>query len=727
MGRKSDRPRLCFCTAFQCSGKAISAAEFTSHEAASEELITAVQQDDALKKVEDDILKMTLCDSWQSPNPMQPLPLHTPNPCTKEIKDAYWSLLGIDSTINQHQNEVTCALAEWNPDGMIAKPIESRFSTMRDAAAFLSRERAWFCDIAARLSQTPSCGDAINSQFIAVMIKRTDSVSNQIEQRLAQWRELDVQAASSGDHYNTGEFPVGICIVHLTLSVVSVDRYFDHPLRKAHPVIVVTMFVAVVLNVIANVSRMPCNFILRLIKHVLHLAAPSTTWNNIPDDIRTARQKFDLDPVTATYATCPVCSFLYSPTEKDGHQVYPARCTFKRYPTSRSCGARLTKLGVENGVTSRVPIRPYVMQSFTDFVGKLYCRPGIEELIRRTREYVKESEDVWDINQASAIREFRGIDNKIFVDCEDEIRTVWSFSYDAFNPFHNKAAGKSASVGSMAMECLSLPSSFRKRPENIYFAGAVPGPKQPSLEGLNPFMAPLVDVLDHSYLYGTWFTRTFEHPEGRRSREAIIPTVNDLPGSRKVTGSASHSANMFCSLCHLQKSEINCLDESKFRPKTCEEHRKFAKEWLEATSKTRRKALFKKHGVRWSELLRLCYWDPVNWVVVDGMHNLFLGLVRHHFRVVIGTKWDERDDETDMIVRDQTPKETDLKRGRRLLAVPGTTLKQLETLPIPALRELCVEYDVTQTVAQTGHRVKKRPFANALLVRRLVTQLPLSC
>ena len=65
--------------------------------------------------------------------------------------------------------------------------------------------------------------------------------------------------------------------------------------------------------------------------------------------------------------------------------------------------------------------------------------------------------------------------------------------------------------------------------------------------------------------------------------------------------------------------------------------------------------------MRWSELLRLRYWDPVNWVVVDSMHNLFLGLVRHHFRVVIGTKWDERDDENDMIVHDQTPKETDLK------------------------------------------------------------------
>jgi len=55
------------------------------------------------------------------------------------------------------------------------------------------------------------------------------------------------------------------------------------------------------------------------------------------------------------------------------------------------------------------------------------------------------------------------------------------------------------------------------------------------------------------------------------------------------------------------------------------------KEWLDATSKSQRKALYKRNGVHWSELLHLTYWDPVNWVVVDGMHNLFLGIVRHHF------------------------------------------------------------------------------------------------
>ena len=114
-----------------------------------------------------------------------------------------------------------------------------------------------------------------------------------------------------------------------------------------------------------------------------------------------------------------------------------------------------------------------------------------------------------------------------------------------------------------------------------------------------------------------------------------------------------------------------------------------------------------KNSVHWSELLHLTYWDPVNWVVVDGMHNLFLGIVRHHFRVVIGTKWDERDEEIETAFDDQIPHEKDLKRGHWLLA-KGTTLKQLETLPIPALCELCVVYDVQHGVHQQGHQHVKK-------------------
>jgi len=41
-------------------------------------------------------------------------------------------------------------------------------------------------------------------------------------------------------------------------------------------------------------------------------------------------------------------------------------------------------------------------------------------------------------------------------------------------------------------------------------------------------------------------------------------------------------------------------------------------------------------------------------------------------------KWDEQDEEVEMVFNDQTPQEKDLKKGHWLLA-KGTTLKQLET------------------------------------------------
>ena len=119
-------------------------------------------------------------------------------------------------------------------------------------------------------------------------------------------------------------------------------------------------------------------------KQVLRLAFHDSSWNDIPQDIRTAREKFGLDPVTITFATCPACSSLYALTEISGKTTYPVRCAFKRFPTSSACNARLTEVGIERGVGVRVPVRPYIMQSFTDFAGKLYSRPGVEDLIRRT-------------------------------------------------------------------------------------------------------------------------------------------------------------------------------------------------------------------------------------------------------------------------------------------------------------------------------------------------------
>ena len=57
-------------------------------------------------------------------------------------------------------------------------------------------------------------------------------------------------------------------------------------------------------------------------------------------------------------------------------------------------------------------------------------------------------------------------------------------------------------------------------------------------------------------------------------------------------------------------------------------HRQYAHEWLQCNTKSSRETHFKEHGVRWSELLRLPYMDPIRFAVVDPMHCLFLGVAK---------------------------------------------------------------------------------------------------
>ncbi|TFK17271.1 hypothetical protein FA15DRAFT_546184, partial [Coprinopsis marcescibilis] len=68
--------------------------------------------------------------------------------------------------------------------------------------------------------------------------------------------------------------------------------------------------------------------------------------------------------------------------------------------------------------------------------------------------------------------------------------------------------------------------------------------------------------------------------------------------------------------------------------RSCADHRKAAEEYLNACDSMARKVALDKHGVRWSEFLCLPYWDPSTFLVVDTMHNLFLGNIKRHCRNV---------------------------------------------------------------------------------------------
>ncbi|RXW18043.1 hypothetical protein EST38_g7821 [Candolleomyces aberdarensis] len=323
---------------------------------------------------------------------------------------------------------------------------------------------------------------------------------------------------------------------------------------------------------------------------------------------------------------------------------------------------------------------------------------------------------VSNINEAAAIRGFKDSDGNVSVDSEKELRTVWSLSYDTYNPLHNKAAGKSASVEAIGMACLSLPPSIRTKPENLYLVGLVPGPRQPCLEGLNGYLNPLVKVLKELYEDGTWFEQTYEHPEGRRSREAVIPSINDLPGGLKLVGHASHTANIFCAKCHVKKKGINNIDTDSdpFKLMTQEEYRRAASDWRDAMTKAQRNAIFKRTGIRYSVLLELDYWNPVSYVVIDGMHTLFLGIVRHRFRVIVGTHWNDDDDREEDAATPPEASERDLKKARNLLLSNAVTQTKLGQFSIAVLSKVCEERGLAIPESEKKGR-RKKPYVFALM------------
>lgn len=69
-----------------------------------------------------------------------------------------------------------------------------------------------------------------------------------------------------------------------------------------------------------------------------------------------------------------------------------------------------------------------------------------------------------------------------------------------------------------------------------------------------------------------------------------------------------------------------------FRPCTNEEHQRLGEEYRQLRTPTARKNFVKDHATHYTQLSRLPYFNLVEQIVIDPMHNLFLGTYRLHLR-----------------------------------------------------------------------------------------------
>ena len=73
------------------------------------------------------------------------------------------------------------------------------------------------------------------------------------------------------------------------------------------------------------------------------------------------------------------------------------------------------------------------------------------------------------------------------------------------------------------------------------------------------------------------------------------------------------------------KPDYSGYDDLNWPPRDGEEHKRLGKQWLSSINKTSRESLEFDKGVRFSELFRLSYFDPIRMHLIDPMHNLMLG------------------------------------------------------------------------------------------------------
>ena len=344
-------------------------------------------------------------------------------------------------------------------------------------------------------------------------------------------------------------------------------------------------------------------------------------------DPRTVLTTFDLDPSVHEYICCPSCFALYPCNDSA-----PRLCAHKSTPSSNACKAKLWRKRTIRGKSMDFPVRKYLHQSMRHWLGRMLSRKEIETWLQESRSG-DPHDPMRDVFDGLALQKFKAPweNHPFLLAPNDELRLVFSLSVDGFNPFQMKEAKQSVSSTGMSMVCLNLPPHLRYLPENMYLVGVIPGPSKPSTTEINHFLSILVDELLIFWHNGVGYTRTSLRPLGRLARLALVPLVCDAVGARQVAGLGPvEHLFLLCSCCTRSQHDIE--DFGLAPPRDLQAHLSAAVAWRDAQSIQEREILFKKSGIRWTELIRLGYWNPLLYVVVDSMHNLYLGLLQRHIR-----------------------------------------------------------------------------------------------
>ena len=352
-----------------------------------------------------------------------------------------------------------------------------------------------------------------------------------------------------------------------------------------------------------------------------------------------ARGKFCEKVTFKRYVACRKCKQVYllrDCIEVVGGQKKCKPCPHQQYPNHpqhrmrKPCGAPLLKaVKLNSGKQIFYPYRTYCFLGLKVALARLVKIPGFLEMCNEWRNR-KDNRIIKDVYDGNVWTEFQSYKYERFLQDRNSLGLM--LNIDFFQPFKHTTY----SVGAIYFSILNLPRSVRYRSENIILAGLIPGPDEPELD-LNSFLKPLVEELQ-----ALWGGIDMPCASGmtRKVRCALLCVACDLPAGRKVCGFLSYTAKYGCSFCKkafaggVGSTDYSGFNRDSWPKRTGDMHRRDAFSLKSHKTKADKTKSESKLGCRYSVLLELQYFNAPRFLIVDPMHNLYLGTAKHFLKRV---------------------------------------------------------------------------------------------
>ena len=326
-----------------------------------------------------------------------------------------------------------------------------------------------------------------------------------------------------------------------------------------------------------------------------------------------------------------------------GRHKKSKRCKHVNYPNHprtnkrKPCGTLLLKKVRNKSGYKLLPIKAYPYKPLKCSIEQMVQRNGFIEKCEQWRNRSISASYLADVYDGATWRRFNSTEMNKFL--SSPYCYLMTLNVDWFQPFERGIY----SVGAIYLTVQNLPRNERYKTENIILIGVIPGPKEPT-KTINSYLAPLVHELNHAWVHG--FEVTNQDNTSVFIKVALSCVTCDIPATRKVCGFLSHHASMGCNKC-LKKFPVRDkrtyyhgfnINTEEWTSRTLSQHVADLEEIKKEVTKTKIKEKESQYGIRYSVLLDLPYFDPVDFIAIDVMHNLYLGSGKHVFDVWIDKK-----------------------------------------------------------------------------------------